>query len=175
MRQKLTILFIYLFFFITTINVKADEKIVFVDLNFIFTNSSAGKKVNDKIQKDNKKNNSEFQKLKKKIDDDKEKLIAQKNVISKEEYEKKFFQLEKSVNEFNLEISKKNDDLNKFRNNAKIEFLKELSKVLAEYSEKNQITMVLKKENLLIGKTQFDVTNDVLSLFDKNVKILNVK
>tara|TARA_Y100000591_G_C21794601_1_gene678588 strand:+ start:670 stop:1197 length:528 start_codon:yes stop_codon:yes gene_type:complete len=175
MKNKLVIFFIVLSFLFGSLKVQSAEKIVFVDLNFIFNNSSAGKKINDQIQKESKKNNSEFQEFKKNIDNDKEKLIAQKNVINKEEYQKKFLQLEKKVNEFNMNIAKKNDDLVKLRNGAKIDFLNKLSKILAEYSEQNQITMILKKENLLIGKTKLDVTKDVLDLFDKNVKKLSIK
>ena len=74
-----------------------------------------------------------------------------------------------------MNIAKKNDDLVKLRNGAKIDFLNKLSKILAEYSKQNQITMILKKENLLIGKTKLDVTKDVLDLFDKNVKKLSIK
>ena len=175
MRNKLVIFFVVLSFLQSPLKVQSADNIVFVDLNFIFNNSSAGKKINDQIQKESKNNNLEFQEFKKKIDNDKEKLIAQKNVISKEEYQKKFFQLEKKVNEFNMNIAKKNDDLVKLRNGAKIDFLNKLSKILAEYSEQNQITMILKKENLLIGKTKLDVTKDVLDLFDKNVKKLSIK
>ena len=74
-----------------------------------------------------------------------------------------------------MNIAKKNDDLVKLRNSAKIDFLNKLSKILAEYSEQNQISMIIKKENLLIGKTKLDVTKDVLDLFDKNVKKLSIK
>ena len=96
-------------------------------------------------------------------------------MISKDEYGKKIFQLEKKVNEYNLIIAKKNDELAKFRDKAKIEFLNKLSKILRDYSEENSITMILKKENLLIGQTKLDVTKDILDLFNKNIKKLEIK
>ncbi len=48
------ILFFILIFFITN-NVNALEKIVFIDLNYIFINSNAGKDL--KLQIENKKKN----------------------------------------------------------------------------------------------------------------------
>ena len=33
--------------------------------------------------------------------------------------------------------------------------------------------MIINKENILIGKTSLDVTEDILDLFNKNVKKLN--
>ena len=47
--------------------------------------------------------------MKKKFDMDKEKLETQKNVLSKEEFEKKFFELEKNLKDYNLKIRKKNN------------------------------------------------------------------
>ena len=35
--------------------------------------------------------------------------------------------------------------------------------------------MILKKENVLIGKTNLDATKDVLDLFNKNIKKISVK
>ena len=57
-------------------------------LNYIFNNSSAGKKVNKDVKNQTSKLNSELKKYIDKINDDKKKLMAQKNVLSKEEFEK---------------------------------------------------------------------------------------
>ena len=35
--------------------------------------------------------------------------------------------------------------------------------------------MIFKKENILIGKTNLDATNDVLNLFNKKIKKISVK
>ena len=88
-------------------NVFAEGKIAFIDLNYVFNNSSAGKLINKNIEDKTKKINSEFRDYSKKLENQKEKLLAQKNVINKEEYQKKLSDIETNVNEYNQEIQKK--------------------------------------------------------------------
>ena len=49
------IIIIVLFSFLLTFAGKSEEKIAFVDLNLIFTNSNAGKKMNNEILNKDKK------------------------------------------------------------------------------------------------------------------------
>ena len=35
--------------------------------------------------------------------------------------------------------------------------------------------MILKKENILIGKTSLDATDDILNLFNQNVKKISIQ
>ena len=102
-------------------------------------------------------------------------LLTQKNVLSEEEYKKKFVKLEKNLIEYNSIINKKNLDLNNFKTKVRVEFSKNLNDILEDYSKKNSISMILKKENILIGKTNLDVTQEVLDLFNDNIKKISVK
>ena len=161
--------------FSTNKKLLAEEKIVFIDINYIFVNSSAGKKINQQIQEKRKKNNDTFNEFKKKVESDKKKLSTQKNVIAKDEYEKKIFELEKKIKDYNLDIRKKNDELLALRNKARLEFLKNLNVIVQEFSKENSVSMVLKKDNIFIGKKNLDVTSNILALFDKKIKKITVK
>ena len=172
-KKKFSVIF-FLFFFVTN-NVYSQEKFAFIDINFIFNNSEAGKKINKEIANKNKKINLEFNEFQKKIDSEKKTLLTQKNVISEEEYKKKFRELEKNLNEYNSIINKKNRDLNSFKTKVRVEFTTNLNNILEDYSKKNSISMIFKKENILIGKTNLDATNDVLDLFNKKIKKISVK
>ena len=167
--------FLLLIFFISNNSVLAEDKIAFIDLNYIYKNSSAGKKINDEIKNRSKKLNSDFKKFQEKIDSEKEKIIAQKNVLSKEEYEKKLQSLQKNLNEYNSTISKKQIELQKYKIKARSEFSKELVTILQEYSKTNSIAVVLQKENILIGKNDLDVTESVFEIFNKKVKKISAK
>ena len=173
-KRSIILLSLILIFF-TNNKLLAEEKIVFIDINYIFTNSSAGKKINQQIQEKRKKNNDTFNEFKKKVESDKKKLSTQKNVIAKDEYEKKIFELEKKIKDYNLDIRKKNDELLALRNKARLEFLKNLNVIVQDFSKENSISMVLKKDNIFIGKTDLDVTSNILELFDKKIKKITVK
>ena len=58
---------IFFLIYLIPTDVYSQEKLAFIDINFIFTNSEAGKKINKEIQNKNKKNNSEFSEFQKKI------------------------------------------------------------------------------------------------------------
>ena len=175
MFKRFIILLSLILIFSTNNKLLAEEKIVFIDINYIFVNSSAGKKINQQIQEKRKKNNDTFNEFKKKVESDKKKLSTQKNVIAKDEYEKKIFELEKKIKDYNLDIRKKNDELLALRNKARLEFLKNLNVIVQDFSKENSISMVLKKDNIFIGKTDLDVTSNILELFDKKIKKITVK
>ena len=149
------------------INASAEDKIAFIDLNYIYANSKIGKKIIKETQAKQKILNKEFQDFQKSLDKEKEKLLAQKNVLSEEEFKNKLRELEKNLQNYNEIIAKKNKDLIEFQKKNKNEFAKTLKSTLETYSKENSISMILRKENLLIGKSNLDVTKDILDLFNK--------
>ena len=172
------IIFTFTFFisiFLYNLQVKAEDKIAFIDLVYLYNNSNVGKEMNNDIKIERDKINEEFKEFQIKIDKEKETLIAQKNVTSEEEYKKKVFLLEKNVQEYNSIISKKRNELAELNNKIRINFSNELKPILEEYSKKNSIGMILRKENLLIGKNNLDVTKDILELFNKKVKKISLE
>ena len=88
-------------FFIVTNHTFAQEKVVFIDINFIFQNSIVGKELNEQIAKKENEINLEIKNLKT-ISSWKNEITSQKNVISSEEYNKKIKILETKIKEMNL-------------------------------------------------------------------------
>ncbi len=155
--------------------VQAKDNIAFIDLNIVFDNSNAGKKINKEIEDKKKKNNKSFKELQKKFEIDKEKLINQKNVLSKEEYEKKLVNLEKDLKKYNLDIRDKNANLTKFQLQVRKKFFDELRPILEDYAKENSIDIILKKEHVLIGKTNLDISKNILDIFNKKVKKITIE
>ncbi len=166
MHKNFIISFILTFFLIS--NVSAEDKIAFIDLNYIYANSKIGKKIIKETKAKQKTLSKEFQDFQKRLDKEKEKLLAQKNVLSEEEFKKKLSELETNLQNYNQIISKKNKDLIEFQKKNKNEFANTLKSTLETYSKENSISMILRKENLLIGKSTLDVTKDILDLFNKS-------
>ena len=67
----------------------SSEKIVYLDVEKIMQQSIAGKSIIAQLKKKRETSISKFKKKEKEIRDNEKKLIAQKNVLSKEEFEKK--------------------------------------------------------------------------------------
>ena len=165
--QKNLLGLIFLFLISIVTNSFAEEKIAFVDLNFVYSNSKIGKKIIKEIENKKKNINKDFNEFKNKLDSEKEKLIAQKNVLAEDEFKKKIKDLENNLKKYNEIISKKNRDLVDYQNKSKNEFVDKLRSTLEKYAKENSISMILRKEQLLIGENRLDVTKDILDLVNK--------
>jgi outer membrane protein len=151
-------------------SLNADDKFFFIDMNYIFFNSTAGNKISKKIQSDTKKISAELSSFEQKVEKQRKEIINQKNVLSDDELKKKSFELGKKVKDYNQIIINKNKELNQYKNKAKKNFYLSLTDVVQEYASDNSIEMVLKKENVLIGKKNLDITQKILAIFNKKVK-----
>ena len=166
--------FLYIFLFLIFTNISySKDKVVFIDINYIFKNSNIGKELNLKILDEDKNLKREIKDYRKKIDDEKNKILSQKNVLSVDDYNKKIVVLENEIKNINLEIKKKNDNFISFRKEIENSFSKKLNLIIEEYSLKHSIGIILNKEDLLMAKKNLDITLDVLKLF--NEKITNIK
>ena len=45
---------------------------------------------------------------------------------------------------------------------------------LLEYSEKNSISMVLQKQNVVIGKKELDITKDIILILNEKIKKIDI-
>ena len=171
--QKIIFVFFFFLFFIQNIT-QANEKIVFIDINFIFNNSDAGKDLQTLISKKKMELELEINQFKIEIDDKKKKILSQKNVLSIEEYNKKIVNLDKEVKDINTNISKKRNELETYQKKIENAFSISINNLIEEYSVKNSIDIVFNKSNLLMAKKNFDITEKIFNLFNERVKTINI-
>ena len=76
-----------IFFFLFTSILEANDNVKFIDINFIVNNSISGKNLNEIIERKNKNVVSELNKIGDKLKIKKDKIIAQKNILKKDELE----------------------------------------------------------------------------------------
>ena len=172
MRMIIKVAFIALLFFS---NVFASDKIVFIDINYIFKNSNAGKDLHTQITQKNEVLNQEINEFNIKIDDERNKILSQKNVLSIEEYNKKVSLLDKKIVELNSAVSSKQKELNLFKKKVENNFSKSLNILLEEYSSNNSINIILKRENLLMAKKDLDITQVIFKLFNEKITKIEIE
>ena len=160
-----TYLFIIFCFFLG--NSYAKENIVFLDLDYILSNSNKGKAILSELEGLNKEN---LQKMKIKEDlikKEEQEIISQKKIISEEIYSEKVKNLKKKIQSFRND---KNELVKQFTNEREKKinnFFQIINKILANYVEKNSIDLVLNKKDILIGKNEYNITNDILEIVNK--------
>jgi Skp family chaperone for outer membrane proteins len=146
----------------------AEEKIVYLNVNYVFSNSASGKEVNKSFEKRVKNLENDINKFTKNINSKKEKLIKQKNILSEADYNKEYTDLDNNIKEFNKKIATRNNEIIKLRKEVRSIFTKELQKILSNYSTKNSIQMILKQEDILMGSKNLDISNDILKIIDSS-------
>ena len=163
---------IYLFLFVLFFSFKSysseNDKIVFLNINYVFNNSVSGKEANLLIQNKIKKLEEEVKKFSEDINKKKKNLVNQKNILSKEEFDKKFTSIDNKIKEFNEKVNIKNREIQDSKKKIRSFFIKELRKILSDYSTENSIKLIIKQEDVLIGSKDLDISNDILKIVDKN-------
>ena len=70
---------------------------------------------------------------------------------------------------------KKVNDLKNLRINSTNKFLELLNPILVEYSKKKSISLILQKKSLIIGKSELDITDEVLKEVNINMDVFKIK
>ena len=146
------------------------DKTVFLDIDFILNNSNFGKSIYLELEKINKKNIDNLNKIEKMLKEKKESIDKTKNISSKEK-------LQKDVNLFNKEVEKYRTEKNKILQDFKLKKKKELDNFLIkinptiqEYMKNNSIDIVLEKNQIFMGNTNIDITNNIIELINQKFK-----
>ena len=156
-----------------SVPVYSSEKIVYLDVEKIMQQSIAGKSIIAQLKKKREESISKFKKKEKNIIDKEKKLISQKNVLSKEEFESKIIELRKDISNYQKDRNKTLNEIGKSRIKATTKLITKLTPILEEYSKKNSIRIIVQKKNIVMGKKEDDITKDILELVNQKVK--NIK
>ena len=146
----------------------------FVDLNIIMNKSTAGISITNQLNKIKNKEIEKFKKSEKELKIKEEKIISQKNVLSNEEFEKKILTLRNEIKNYNDSRNKIVQDSNQKLFNARADLLNKLTPILTTYSTDKDIDIILPKKNILIGRTELDITDEILEIFNKKIKTIKI-
>jgi len=83
--------------------------------------------------------------------------------------------LQENLNNFKKEINDSRREIDKKKIQATTKLVSVLNKILGEYSAKNSITLVIQKKNIIIGKSELDITSQILELLNAEIKNIKLK
>ena len=163
------IILLILFIFQTNLS-KADNRIVYLDIQFIIDNSDLGKFYKTKLLNVQEEKKNELKAKEIEIKEKEKKINNQKNILKKEEINNKLKELNKTVRMYQEERNEVTKQLLDDKKTYASEILKILNPLLTEYVKKNNINLVLEKKNILIGVKTLDITNDLIKIFNDETK-----
>ena len=158
--------FIIFFCFLSTFAF-AEQKIAYIDMQKILNTSTVGQDINKEIEKkigqENKKYNSIEEKLKKEEKD----LSQKKNILSEEEFKKQLIELRKKVSKYNNDKNNSLNKLNKLKIDKTANLISKVNPIIANYASKKNISIIIRKDSMIMGKTELDISNDIIKIINK--------
>ena len=169
MKKKI-LLFLISFFILFQFNSSANDKIVFIDMDLLIKKSIAGIKIKKDLEELQSKKNKYFEKLSKQLRKQEDDLIAKKNLMEQNEFNKQVTELKKKIVEFQDERKKFSGEIQNKKIKYLSNFVEEIHPILIEYSEANTLSLIVDKKNVVLGNNNLDITNDILVIIDKKIK-----
>ena len=166
---------LFLFSFIICSPAMADQKIVFVDMDRLVSVSKPGSSIFKQLKDINNKNLNFLKKEEKKFKEKEKKLIAQKNIITEDDFTNKVEKLKSEINDYNLDRKKMIEEFNKLKVENTNNLLKQINPILTKYSKENEISIILQKKDLIIGKTELDITDEIIKIINVEIKEFKIK
>jgi outer membrane protein len=162
--------FIFIFFFLIISQVNSSEPIAYIDMDFIIKNSEIGKKKFELINNLNKKNIDELKKKEKILNDLENEIISKKNIISKENFDKEVLLFKEKANKFKEDQSKMVQNFNNYKKKELDSILSNISPIINAYMEKKSVKILLDSKNILIGRSNLNLTNEVIREINEKIK-----
>ena len=169
MKSYKLIIIISLLFIFTFEKTNA-EQIVYINMEKIMKASKAGKQIINQIAKSNEKNINKFKNIEDDLIKQEQDLISKKNVLSENEFKSKLENLKKEISEYRAKRQNVIQESTKKRVQASAEFSQKIKPILGDYAAKNNIAIIVQKKNIIMGKKELDITDDILKIVDEKIK-----
>ena len=165
---KIKSLIIFFFLIISTTYANSNDKVSFIDIDFILKNSNLGKSILNEIENLNKKNIDELRNKEKELKKIEEEIKSKKKILSEEEFNKEVNLLKERIKKYRIY---KDNLVKDFKQNEKEKinlFFKEVNPIIQKFMDKNSIDILLDRKNVFIGKKNSDITNQIIQELNKN-------
>ena len=138
-------------------------------MDSLLNDSKAGLFVQETLKKTHMSNLSTFKSTEEKLKKDEKDLLTKKNIMAKEEFDEKIKLLRSEAQQYQIDRRKKVEELNNIGKDAREQILMALQPILAEYAEKNEISIIVDKKNIIVGKTNLDITKTIIEELNKKL------
>ena len=172
--KKFTYLFIIILLNLNFSQLSA-QTIAYANIDFIIQNSEIGKKIIIHYKKENDDLVKSIKSEEKEIRQEENELYAQKNILEANEFSKKLDSIKVKVNEFNKVNQEKIKNLNIKKDKTFNSLIIEIKKILNSFAQEKKIDIILSSKQIIIGKSNFDVTEEILKIVNEKIKKFDIE
>ena len=173
MKYFLLSFFSIFLFFINSVN--SEQNIAFINMDKVISTSKAGSSILKQLTDLNNKNLQFLKNEEKKFKEKETKLISQKNIISETDFQNKVNELKSEIKNYNLNRDKMINEFKKLKVDNTNNLLKLINPILLKFSDDKEISIVLQKKDLVVAKTELDITDDLIKIVNAEIKELKIR
>ena len=167
--------FVVTFLLLIYTHASAEQKLAYMDMKFVLNNSKAGKGAQEYLHKSFQENQKKFIDEENKLKKEESDLLAQKTILTKEDYQKKSDNLRKKVIDYQSQRRLSLEKITTQRAEARQKLLEKLDPILKTYIEENNLSLILDRKDVLMGNANLDVTNIIIKKLNKELPSLTIK
>lgn len=169
-------LYLILIFFSLSFNVlKAENKVFYIDIDYVLTNTLAGKSLLNTLKKEEELKINKYRLDDENFKNKEKKILAKKNLISKGEISKQMKVLHVEFQEYKKEKINEIDKFKKKKNRNILNFLNLINPIIEKYMADNSISILLDKKNVFIASKDYEITYNLIELIDNQIKTIKIE
>ena len=154
---------------------KANDKISYVDMDYIITNTIVGKSLLENFKKEEKLKVEKFKTSDEDFKNKEKKILAKKNLVTNEEINKELRSLQVEFQNYRKNKIKEIDELKAKRNRNILNFIKLINPIIEKYMSDNSIAILFDKKNIFIASKNYDITKNLITLINKDIKSIDIE
>jgi outer membrane protein len=164
------ILLFFSFSFFVNNSAYAESNIMYIDLDYIVSNSNPGKKLFEDLKNRENLKINELKEKEKELKNEENKILGSKNLISEDQLKIDIENFQKKLADYKTYNKNEIDKLQNKRNDEVKNLLNTINSIIETYMDENSISILLDKKNIYIAHKKYDITEKLIELINKNIK-----
>ena len=165
--------FLFFFILLNSNSVALANKIAYIDLDLILQNTNYGKNVFKIIENYKDRKHDEILDSERKLKSLEQNILNKKNIVSEAEYNSELNDFQKKMYDLNVFKQQVKIEFNNFRDKEISNFFNKINPLIQTYLNNNSIDVLFNIENIIVGKENLDITNEIVKIINQNIKQTN--
>ena len=166
--------FVIILITICSISKAENLSIVYLNMDQVMNQSIPGISLNNQLDKIHKANLDEFKKNEEDLKKEEDLILSQKNVLSEKDYKNKVNLFKEKLNSYKKKRQEKIDLVTKKRMKATANLLKVINPILSNYSKENGISIILREQDIVLAKTNLNITRQIIETVNLKIKKIDL-
>ncbi len=168
MKKNIIKIYVFVIIFFIVTNSYANN-IVYIDMDYILNQSTKGKNISQILENENKTTINKLNEIEENLKIEEKKIISKKNLLNDDEFRKLIQEFQIKINNFNSEKKIAINLLNKKKISLTKDFINQINPIFIEFAQKNSISIILKKKDIIMGDSSLDKTLELLNLVNEKI------